>query len=96
MTSMIQIQRCKMILQRIITFRFEDPDEMDRQIDLLQDVIWTLYDLEACHKLLDEHQVPNDPHAENELRNRIGWLAVSFKVAQEELQMRYARQQPML
>ena len=83
MTSVIQIKRCKMILSHIIAFRYEDPDTANRGVDLLQDVIWTLEDIETCHKLLDEHKVPNDPHAENELRNRIGWLALTCKMLAE-------------
>ena len=80
MTSVIQIKRCKMILSHIIAFRFEDPDTSSLGIDLLQDVIMTLEDIETCHKLLDDYEVPHDPHAENELRNRIGWLALTYKM----------------
>ena len=83
MTSVIQIKRCKMILSHIVAFRFEDPDHANLGVDLLQDVIMTLEDIETCHKLLDEHEVPHDPHAENELHNRIGWLALTCKMLAE-------------
>ena len=93
MTSLVQTKRCKMILQNIIAFRIEDPDEFNRQIDQVQDVIWTLEDIETCHKLLDDHEVPNDPHAENELRNRIGWLAVTCSNLRDTITSKYSVQQ---
>jgi len=81
MTNRVQINRCKMILTNIIAFRNEDPDEFYRQVDMLQDVIYTFNDVEACFNLLDENDVPDIPIVENELYERISFLIMQLKAA---------------
>lgn len=96
MTNRVHVSRCRMILTNILAFRLEDPDEFNRHLDMLQDLIWTFDDIEACFELLDSNEIPDVPSSitvENVLYERISFLISQFKKSRHNTE--YAVQKEM-